>query len=168
MTPLGAVLRGVVAGLAGVVAMDAVLYARYRRGGGAHGPIRWDFGGPNRWDDISAPGTLGKHLYEGFTQRPLAAKRARLTNNLMHWGYGAAWGGIYGLVIGSMGRRRLSGSTLTGPLFGVAVWGASYVILPAAGLYKPIWKYDSETLLKDLRPHLAFGTAVDLVFRVFA
>jgi len=164
ITPLGTVIRGVVAGLAGVVAMDAVLYARYRREGGTDDPIKWNFGGPSRWDRVSAPGKLGKQLYEGFTQEPLPATRARLTNNLMHWSYGALWGGLYGLVGGSIGRRPLS----AGPAFGAAVWGSSYVILPAAGLYKPIWEYDTETLLKDLGPHLVYGTAVDVVFRLLA
>jgi hypothetical protein len=27
------------------------------------------------------------------------------------------------------------------------------------GVYKPIWKYDLETLAKDLSAHLVFGTA---------
>jgi hypothetical protein len=39
------------------------------------------------------------------------------------------------------------------------VCGASYVILPAAKLYKPIWDYDAKTLAADLRAHLVYGLA---------
>jgi len=34
LTPLGAVIRGLVAGAIGTAAFDAFLFARYRRGGG--------------------------------------------------------------------------------------------------------------------------------------
>ena len=37
--------------------------------------------------------------------------------------------------------------------------GRRYVVLPLLGVYKPIWKYDLETLEKDLSAHLVFGTA---------
>ena len=43
--------------------------------------------------------------------------------------------------------------------FGAAVWASGYVVLPLLGVYKPIWKYDLETLEKDLSAHLVFGTA---------
>ena len=43
--------------------------------------------------------------------------------------------------------------------FGAAVWAGGYVVLPLLGVYKPIWKYDLETLEKDLSAHLVFGTA---------
>jgi hypothetical protein len=34
LTPVGAIVRGAVAGVAGTAAMDALLFARYRRNGG--------------------------------------------------------------------------------------------------------------------------------------
>jgi hypothetical protein len=42
------------------------------------------------------------------------------------------------------------------------------VVLPVLGVYKPIWKYDLETLGKDLSAHLVFGTATAAVFRLLA
>jgi hypothetical protein len=42
---------------------------------------------------------------------------------------------------------------------GVGVWAAGYVVLPAFGVYEPIWNYDAETLRKDLSAHLVFGVA---------
>ena len=55
---------------------------------------------------------------------------------------------------------------LYGPPFGAAVWANGYVVLPLFGVYKPIWKYDLETLWKDLRAHLVYGTATAAAFRV--
>ncbi len=161
MTPLGAIVRGALAGAAGTVAMDLFWYGRLRAQGDRQDPISWEFGGPNDWEKVSAPGQLGRRLAEGFTQKPLADRWARLTNNLMHWGYGVAWGAAFGVCAGSLPRTP----RLSGPLFGVAVWGSSYVVLPLAGLYKPIWRYGPEELAPDLAAHLAYGTGTALAFR---
>jgi uncharacterized membrane protein YagU involved in acid resistance len=45
-------------------------------------------------------------------------------------------------------------------LFGLLVWLASYVSLPIAGFYKPIWQYDLKTLLDDLSAHVVYGVGV--------
>jgi hypothetical protein len=161
MTPLGAVVRGAVAGAVGTVAMDAFWFARYRAGGGEQQPLTWEFGGPSRWDSVSAPAQVGRRLYEGFTQRPLDGRWARLTNNVMHWGYGVAWGSALGVLAGSLPRRRL----LEGPVFGASVWASSYVVLPLAGLYKPIWRYSVGELAPDLAAHLIYGTVTDSAVR---
>jgi len=50
--------------------------------------------------------------------------------------------------------------------FGATVWASSYVILPAAKLYKPIWKYDTETLAKDLSGNLMYGLATATALRL--
>ena len=52
--------------------------------------------------------------------------------------------------------------------FGAAVWATGYVVLPLLGVYEPIWKYDLETLGKDLSAHLVFGTATAAAFRLLA
>ena len=43
--------------------------------------------------------------------------------------------------------------------FGATVWLNSYIVLPLAKLYEPIWKYDPRTLAKDLGDHLVYGIA---------
>jgi len=50
--------------------------------------------------------------------------------------------------------------------FGAAVWAGGYVVLPLLGVYKPIWKYDLETLAKDLSAHLVFGTATAAAYSI--
>jgi hypothetical protein len=55
-----------------------------------------------------------------------------------------------------------------GPPFGAAVWAGGYVVLPRLGVYREIWKYDLETLEKDLSAHLVFGTATAAAFSQLA
>ena len=162
LTPLGAICRGILAAAFGTLAMDLLWYRRYRRGGGESGFLDWEFSaGLDSWEKASAPGKVGMQLFEGFTQRELSAEYAALTNNVMHWGYGLAWGALYGIAAGSMRTRP----RLLGPLFGACVWATSYVVLPLAKVYKPIWEYDAKTLWKDLSAHLVFGAATGAAFR---
>jgi len=81
-----------------------------------------------------------------------------------HWGYGISAGGGYGLAVSSRDKPRI----WFGPPFGSAVWASGYVVLPLFGVYKPIWKYDLETLWKDLSAHLVFGMATAAAFSVLA
>ena len=161
-TPLGAVVHGAMAGGAGTAAMDLALYLRYRVSSDDQGFLGWEFGGPSAWDRISAPGQVGRRLVEGFRQRALDERWARLTNNVTHWGYGIAWGGVLGLLAGSTPRSR---HAMVGPLFGATVWGSSYVTLPVAGLYKPIWEYGPGELAPDLIAHLIFGVTAHRALR---
>jgi hypothetical protein len=162
ISPLGAICRGALAGALGTIAMDTFLYARHRSQHGEQAPIDWEFGGPSNWDSVSAPAQVGRRLYEGYFQRPLDERWARLTNNVMHWGYGIAWGSVLGVVAGSLPRR----TWMYGPPFGATVWTSSYVALPAAGLYKPIYMYSVGELAPDLAAHLIFGTATAAALQV--
>jgi uncharacterized membrane protein YagU involved in acid resistance len=81
----------------------------------------------------------------------------------MHWGYGSAAAAAYGILAGSVRKP----DPLYGLPFGAAVWATSYVILPAAGIYKPIWEYDAKTLARDLSGHLAYGAGTGAAFWLF-
>jgi hypothetical protein len=162
VTPIGAVVRGLVAGAAGTLAMDLFLYARYKREDGKSRFRDWELSTElTSWDQAPAPAHVGKRLFEGLFQRELPEERAPLVNNVTHWGYGILAGSQYGLVAGSLRKPR----TWYGLPFGGAVWGTSYVVLPAAKLYRPIWEYDRRTLAKDLSAHLVYGLATAAVFR---
>jgi hypothetical protein len=165
MTPLGAVVRGLVAGAAGTVAMDALLYARYRRGHGEERFEPWEFSSDvDGWEKAPAPAQVGKRLVEGLFERELPPQRARLVNNVTHWAYGILGGVQYGIVAGSLRTPRIR----YGLPFGASVWAAGYVVLPAAKLYEPIWKYDRVTLTKDLSAHLVYGLGTATVLRLLA
>ena len=154
---------GLAAGLAGTLAMDLVWYLRYRRGGGDSSFLTWEFGSaPTAWDDASAPARVGKLVYETLTHEELPASQIALTTNVMHWTYGVQWGFVFAAAVGDPHRVRL----WQAPLLGALVWLSSYVSLPIAGVYKPIWWYDVKTLWQDLSAHLAYGIGVAIGFKL--
>jgi hypothetical protein len=153
-TPVGALVRGLAAGAIGTAAMDTLLYLRYRRGGGTTGFADWELSaGLNSWEDAPAPAQVGRRLVEGLFDLEIPPQRARLVNNVTHWAFGMLNGAQYGLVAGSLPRPRIR----YGLPFGATVWTSGYAVLPAAGLYEPIWKYDVKTLGNDLSAHLVYG-----------
>jgi hypothetical protein len=163
MTPLAAIAGGLLAGAIGTVSMDTVRYVKYRRGGGHDSPLAWEFGPVDSWEQAPDPGQVTKRLIEGFTQREIPDRWAWLTSTLTHWAYGSAAGALYGVLAGSMRRPH----ALYGLPFGATVWVSGYVVLPEAGLYKPIWDYDAKTLASDLSAHLAYGAGTGAAFWLF-
>jgi len=165
LTPAGAVVKGLLAGAIGTAAMDLVMYLRYRKDGGEQTFVEWESSaGLDDWEQAAAPAQLGKRIFESFFQRELSAEWARTTNNVMHWSYGSMAGAQYAIAAGSVSAPWIR----SGIVLGTTVWGSSYVVLPAAKLYKPIWKYDTATLAKDLSAHLAYGLTAAAAFRVLA
>jgi hypothetical protein len=165
IAPVAAVTDGMLAAAAGTLAMDLVLFVRYRNSGGASGFSRFESSGDLRgWDEAPAPAQIGKRLFEGLFGRELPDKRAALVNNLTHWGYGIMNGAPFGILAGSARSPRLR----YGALFGGAVWATSYAVLPAAHLYRPIWEYDARTLAKDLGAHLVYGLSTATVFKLLS
>jgi hypothetical protein len=164
LSPLGAVVRGAIAGAVGTIALDATNYARYRAGGGTDDPLAWESSaGLDSWDDAPAPAQVGRRLYEGLLQRELPPSSARLVNNITHWAYGIFWGAQYGVVAASTRHRKLQG-----PIFGTVVWLSGYVVLPLAKLYKPIWEYDPKALAEDWSGHLSYGSTTATTFSILS
>jgi hypothetical protein len=165
MTPMGAVVRGVLAGAAGTAIMDAVWYARYRRDGGTSGFPEWETAaGLDSFEGAPAPAQVGRRVVEGLLQRELKPQAARLLTNVVHWGYGIAWGAAYGIVAGSTRRPRATDGLLFGPI----VWSTAYLVLPPTGVYQPMRHYDAKTLWKDASAHLAFGVGTAAIFKLLA
>jgi hypothetical protein len=160
MSVLRSIIRGGEASAIGTLAMDTLLYRRYRNRGGRASFIAWESSeGVESWEAAPAPALVAKHLLERIAAREVPARYARVLNNITHWGFGLATGAGYGLLVGSR-KPKLR----YGPAFGAAVWASGYVVLPALGVYEPIWKYDFATLEKDLSAHLVFGTATAAAF----
>ena len=162
---LRSTIRGVAASAVGTLAMDVWLYRSYRQQGGDAGFPAWESSkGVMSWEQAPAPALVAKRLLERVLDHDVPPRYARSVNNATHWGFGLAPGAAYGLLLGS--RRRLK--VWYGPPFGAAVWASGYAVLPRLGVYEPIWKYDLDTLRKDLRAHLVFGTATAATFSLLA
>ncbi|MET9579663.1 hypothetical protein ABZY30_29680 [Streptomyces massasporeus] len=160
LTPLTAVAAGLLAGTVGTVCLDAVHYLKYRRAGGTDSPLAWEFAPIESWEKAPDPGQVAKRLIEGFTQRRLPDDSAWLMSTVAHWSYGAAAGAAYGVLAGSLSRP----SPVYGVPFGAAVFSGDYVVLPLAGLYKPIWQYDTKIVAWDLGAHLVYGVGTATAF----
>jgi hypothetical protein len=164
LTPLAAVAGGLLAGTVGTVALDAVHYLEYRRGGGTDSPLRWEFAPVETWDKAPDPGQVARRVIEGFTQRRLPDRWAFPVSTAMHWAYGSGAAALYGILAGSLRRPHAA----YGLPFGAAVWATGYVVLPEGGLYKPIWEYDAKILAWDLSAHLAYGASTGATFWLLA
>jgi hypothetical protein len=152
---------GAAAGAVGTAAMDLLLFSRYKRGGGREGLFAWETSEEvGKWDDASAPGQVGRKAVRAITGHDLSDEWARPITNLVHWATGVAWGTQYGLVSDVKGPRAWK----RGMAFGTLVWLTDYVVLPLAGVYKPIWEYDARTLVRDLTAHLAYGAGLGASF----
>ena len=160
MTPLGAIGAGLAAGVVGTVCMDTVRFLRQRRTGGEGNPLRWEFAPIHTWREAPEPGQVAKRLAEGFALRELPDSAAFPVSTFMHWAYGVGNAALYGVVSASLRRPHV----LYGLPYGALVWSSGYLLLPIAGLYKPIWEYDVRTLGDDLSAHLAYGVGTSSAF----
>jgi hypothetical protein len=156
-----AIARGAAAGAIGTLAMDLVWYRRYRRGGGTAEFADWEITHDlESWEQAPAPAQMGRKLLQlAGVEVPL--EHAAALSNFVHWVYGSTWVAAYAALL----PRR---PWWAGPALGAAVWSSDYVVLPLAGVYRPIWRYDAQTLAKDLGAHLVFGTASDAALRVLS
>jgi hypothetical protein len=156
-----AAAAGAVAGAAGTVAMDLIEYGRYRRGGGTQELIAWETAeGVDKWDDAASPGQFGKWLVERAGGRELPDRSARSVTNVVHWATGIGWGAQFGILNCASRRPRWELALLFGP----TVWLASYIVLPVAKVYRPIWEYDAHTLAQDFSVHVAYGSVTAAMF----
>lgn len=80
-------------------------------------------------------------------------------SNLVHWGYGTAWGGVRGLLASA----GLSGPVATAAHL-VLVWSAEQVILPALDVSAPVFKYGGKATATDLLHHTVYATATGLAY----
>lgn len=144
--------------------MDLLWYSRHRREGGDRGFIEWELPGTSDWEEAGVPAQIGKRVADGLLAIQLPDSSAGLTNAIVHFATGVQWGALYGLAVRSTGKAN----PLSGAMLGVVACSTSYVVLPLAKLYKPIWEYDAKTLAKDYSAHLLFGGVTGTAFRIFS
>ena len=162
-TPLAALGRGIVSGLAGTAVMTAwqELSARLQSSGGESGNGDANQQPQDPWESASAPAKVARRIIEGVLQHEAPPEWIPALTHGMHWAYGTGWGALYGLV-----QESRRGSALaSGLAWGTGVWAMSYVQLVPMGLYEPPWRYPATTLGKDLSYHLVYGLGVAGAFR---
>ena len=80
-------------------------------------------------------------------------------SNLVHWGYGTAWGGARGLLAAA----GLSGPAATAVHLG-AVWGSEQVMLPALGVTPPLTEWGVKEVAIDALHHLVYAGATGVAY----
>ncbi|HYP07494.1 MAG TPA: hypothetical protein VER03_14775 [Bryobacteraceae bacterium] len=80
-----------------------------------------------------------------------------------HFGYGATVGALYGPMAGATGLPRAA----EGMLFGLAVWGGSYLgALPGAGLYRSAKDEGAGRNAMMVAAHLIWGASLGMLVGV--
>ena len=157
-TPLGAIARGMGAGVIGTGAMTVAqgLAAKLQSSGEGEQQGEEQKSPQDPWEEASMPAQVGRRISEGVFHQEVSPDRIPLLTNGMHWAYGTGWGAIYGLIEGTFGGRSLR----QGALFGAGVWAMSYVQLVPMGLYQLPWKYPPKSIAMELGYHLVYGVGV--------
>jgi hypothetical protein len=148
-TPSRAVVRGLLAGLAGTGVMTAYQTAVLKARGS---------------QPSSTPAEVACRIIEGVLQREVPPDRMGELNTAMHVLYGTSWGAPYGILAASRPR----GVVGKGLLAGLAVWAASLVELPAMKLAPPPWEYPPAELALDASYHLVYGLGTAAAFRALS
>lgn len=82
-----------------------------------------------------------------------------LVDQLLHLGYGASLGALYGVTLG---RKRAS--AIRAASFGVGSWFVgSFVLLPAFRVMRPEWRAKPAEVLVNLSAHLVYAAALALL-----
>jgi uncharacterized membrane protein YagU involved in acid resistance len=147
-----AIAKGLVAGVIGTGVMTAYqLGVRKLRGQRLGTPV------PRTWKDAPAPAQVAKKAVTLLGRPNTVTKEdVPLVTNLMHWGYGTAWGVAYALIA----RRTRPHAVAGAAVLGASLWAASYAELAPLGIYEPPWKYPPQELALDLSYHLVYGVGV--------
>jgi uncharacterized membrane protein len=109
----------------------------------------------------SSPAQIADLLKRKAGQGRLKRKHRRAANQAMHWLYGTSWGNPYGVIAG---HTKLA-PEVTGPVFGLLVWGAALAHEPALGLADVPWKRSLQSLGSEAFFHLIYGIGAGAAVR---
>src|SRR5437899_6340023 len=95
--------------------------------------------------------------------RQLSHEEKKKVGTVVHYGFGALMGGVYGVVVEYVPAARLGFGTLFGAtLFAVAV----EAVVPALGLAKKPTEYPLSAHFYGLSSHLAYGAGTEATRRL--
>jgi hypothetical protein len=122
-TPLGAAMKGAVAGLAGTAvltaAMQQVPHMLEQVGLGPSKKGEWSGAGGGRHSEKPVE-KLAEKVAEGVFDTRLDRKDRQVAGQVIHWAYGAGWGTLYGVVQSTFRLPHLLHGTLLAGLMALA------------------------------------------------
>lgn len=158
-TPMEVAIKGALAGLAGTVVLTlAMRFAG--RDGGDEAPASSE--APRLGEaQTSPPAELVGRVASGIFERELSPDVQDVLGHGVHWGYGALWGMIYGLVQASIRFPHL----LHGAVLGLIVWLVGpRGLVPAMNLGPSGEEGAVPHSVRSFALHEVYGWAVALVF----
>jgi putative membrane protein len=97
-----------------------------------------------------------------ITHRHLTREQKKKAGPIVHYGYGALIGGVYG----ALAEVTPIVTSYAGTAYGAAAWLAGdEIAVPKLGLSEPPSKYPPKVHIEALAAHLAYGLGTDLVRR---
>jgi uncharacterized membrane protein YagU involved in acid resistance len=155
LSPLGALGCGLVAGVAGSLATELFFAITSKI---APAPPEDAFQPPEpEQRQETATQTVARRTVEGLLRRGPVEHKER-AGRIVHYAFGAAWGGLYGLL--ATRSRRLE-EPLGALGFGLAVWMASdNLILPVFRLAAWPHAYPVKSHAYAIAAHVVYGAAV--------
>ncbi len=137
---------GVFAGFVGTVAMTIAQGAEY---------VLTDA------QPSSSPASVVDTIKRKAGRGGLKRRHLPVANQAMHWLYGTSWGIPYGVVAG----HTKVAPEVSGPIFGLLVWGAALAHEPALGLADVPWKRSRQSLGSEAFFHLVYGIGAGAAVR---
>lgn len=158
ITPLGAVIRGAMAGLAGALAIRlAMQYAMQASQKPA--PPEEPTEKPPQAEDPREK--LVRKVATGIFETELPEPERKTWAEMLHWEYGAFWGVVYGIVQASLWLPLW----LHGILLGTVVWiTGPLVLLPAMKLSPRPQDQPLDQVFKGWWFHAVYGLTTAVVF----
>lgn len=151
---LASVVGGLVGGLIGAAVMSA-----------GHAMITTMMGrepAPVAAQEEDATVKIADRLSRTVRGRPLAEKEKPDAGNLVHYGFGASMGLLYGVAALAVPAVTVG----AGAGFGAVVWlGAHVIVTPALGLARSPLQQPPRKEAIELVLHIAYGLTVGLVRR---
>ncbi|MGH3440569.1 MAG: hypothetical protein ACRDUY_00685 [Nitriliruptorales bacterium] len=84
----------------------------------------------------------------------------RRLGDLIHYGYGAAWGAAYAAATAGRRPHPLVG----GPVLAAGLWGLGFcVMFPATGVHPGPWRWEGREFLLTGVAHAVYGAVMALV-----
>lgn len=162
-SPLEVALKGAAAGLAGTAVMTQVMQRGPQFMEEKLGVSLAEADSPA---EAAAPedprGELAEKVASGVFETDISQETRETASQAIHWGYGALWGMIFGIVHSSLRIPLL----LHGTIFGGLVGAVASTLVPAMGLAPSPKEQPKKLSAMQLVTHLIFGWVVALTFHV--
>lgn len=167
--PLEIAVKGGIAGLVGTVALTAAakgLPILLERFGLDVTPPNPPTSGSKGLSDLEKEpySLLAGKVAEGLLNTDLSKGEQIVAGQAMHWGYGAAWGAVYGLGQSILRLPHL----LHGTLLGGLVFSIASTLVPAMGISPPHKAQEPATRAIQVVTCLLFGWVTALTFHTLS